>query len=197
MNTTWHKKQSFRITAVVLLLAVFLLIKDFNPSGRLEVNYDFGAESPYISRLSPDGRVLEITETVEGERYQPMVIEPVYFDVRLPQNYDNARVEVLYQKDTKTPFQLGFRTRASDWSWYLSDVTPIAQVGEWRRGEAVYDIRDARIDDQNLRFILASPGLSESGEEIQFHHIKMVFEKDKLTTANLAERVRDYLRTYK
>lgn len=174
---------------------IILLILDFSPSGQLEMSYDFEHTSPFISRLSPDGRVLEIRRNEDGEYYQPMVIEPVYFDVRLPQAFERVKVEILYDKPSKIPFKLGFRT-PGEWSWILKDMTPIDGSGNWTHGITDFELNNARYDNGNIRFILASPRLDESGDEIKIHRINMLFTKEALRFNNFWYRVKEYARTW-
>ena len=81
----------------IIILAV-LFYKDFNPQGYLRIDYDFCRQSPFISKFSPHGRVLKIKKD-RGECAQQMVIDPVYFDIRLPQKFDTARIKFWYRKD--------------------------------------------------------------------------------------------------
>lgn len=163
------------MTAIVVLV---LVIRDMVPAGALAARYDFQHASPYLSRLSPDGRVLPIEQTEKGEFFQRMVIDPVYVDVRLPGPFELARVSVWYRKKAETALRIGFRTESFDWSWHIEDVVPVEQQGEWTYGEALLHLKEASYDGQVLHLILSSPGLAESGESIALHRIEAAFMRE-------------------
>src|SRR3989338_6122940 len=87
---------------VIAVLFLYFFVKDMNPSGELSVSYNLCKPSPYISELSPHGRVLDI-EKRDEYCVQKMVIDPAYMDVRLPQRYDTTTMTVVFQKPDGQP----------------------------------------------------------------------------------------------
>lgn len=172
----------------VIILAV-LFYQDFNPDGYLKVDYDFCREDPFVSKFSPPGRVLEIEKikTVAAEDCrQKMVIDPVYFDVRLPQKFDQARLKLWYQKDADSTLQIGPAQNLAAWQWQLKDIS--------YSGTAEYDLRTVPMDKNDLRFLISSPGLDVSGKEILFDKIEIEFIKEPLTKNNFLKRIKEWIK---
>lgn len=165
-------------TPVVWLL--FLTYQYFIPSGKLEVSYDFCREAPFISRFSPDGRVLPI-EKNGAVCQQKMVIDPVYFDVRLPQSFQKAEVSLVYKKYFWQPLKLGVKTASQDWSWSIKEVMSYDWQDGWYSGTVSFDLAGTVMENHRLRFIVSSPDLSKKDQEVVFREIKIRFTKEPLT----------------
>jgi len=178
----------------VIILAV-LVYKDICPLGVLEVEYDLCRESPFFSKLSPGGRVLEI-EKKKGYCEQKMVIDPVYFDVRLPQSFRKAEMEIWYQKsNAETPLKIGPRLNPDAWAWDLQDVIFYAPMADWSIGKANFDLTKTKMDNNRIRFLISSTGLDESDKNIKFRYIKIRFEKEPLSWSNLLSRIRSLIKS--
>lgn len=183
MNTKFEK--IFTIFRTIIFIApfigaVFLVYQYIIPSGKLEVNYDFCHESPFISRLSPDGRVLPIARNGDFCQ-QKMVIDPVYFDVRLPQSFQKAEVVVNFKKSFWQPLKVGVKTSLEDWSWNMAEVVSYDLKDGWYSGVASFDLAGAIMENRRLRFIVSSPDLSKKDQAVIFREIKIKFTKEPLT----------------
>jgi len=179
-----NDQKLIKTTRVILyimigMVFVWFFLHDLNPSGVLEVSYNLCKPSPYISELSPHGRVLEI-EKKQGYCEQKMVIDPVYVDVRLPQRYDRVWVRLEYTRPRDQPLTIGVRTSLSDWQWR---IIPFEGSTHSRAGIAQFDLHDVPLDRRRTRFILSSPGLSASGQEILLRHVTFRFEKPRFSKA--------------
>jgi hypothetical protein len=97
----------------------YLIYLDFVPSGRLEFVYDFSKDSPVITNLFPANRLSEVNKITSQKSYwQSIKEEPVYFEVRLPQKFDRATIEVIYQNQNQPLIQLGLRTQGvEEWNY--------------------------------------------------------------------------------
>jgi len=184
----------------IIILAV-LFYKDFNPDGYLKVDYDFCREDPFVSKFSPTGRVLEIEKikTVAGKDcQQKMVVDPVYFDVRLTQKFDQARLKLWYQKDLVTPLRIGPAINLSNWQWQLKDINYLLTTQNfsegWLVGTAEYDLKNIQPDKNILRFLISSPGLDLSAKEIVFGRVAIEFIKEPLTKNNFFERLKEWIK---
>ena len=176
----------------IIILAV-LVYKDFNPSGYLKVGYDFCREEPFISKFSPLGRVLAV-ERINGACSQKMVIDPVYFDVRLPQRFNEVRLTIWYKKLSETKLQIGPAIDLSAWQWQLKDINYIRNEGNWQIGKTSYDLFLTQIDHNRLRFLVSSPNLADSGQEVIFKKIELEFVKKPIQNwADVIERLRDLI----
>lgn len=170
-----------------------------NPSGILEFEYNFcSSETPYFSGLSPHGRVLDI-EKPTTYNLQPttcaqrMVIDPVYFDVRLSQSYQSANIEIAADIPQDQQFKIGVGVDPENWNWKF------AQPGTNTSNNTKLfdlDLSEAQFRNNRYRFIISTPGLDQSEQEIVFDHIKFRFEKEPLTKENFLSRVSNILNQY-
>jgi len=168
---------------IIVAAFVWFFIRDLNPSGTLTVSYDLCRPSPYISEFSPLGRVLDI-EKRDGYCVQKMVIDPIYVDVRLPQRYDTATMTVVFQKSDEQPVSAGPWISTAEWQWALQALDEIATSSDgWQTAVAQFDIRERPLDHRRLRFMLSSPGLSESGREVVLREARFTFEKPRFSWA--------------
>jgi hypothetical protein len=175
----------------------FLVYQDVVPGGRLLVDYDFCHESPFISNFSPAGRVLPIEKIkTNNSKYcqQKMIIDPVYFDIRLPQGFDEVRLIIWYKKLAETKLQIGPAVDLSAWQWQLADVSYTRSDSDWQVGAASYDIFSSKLDNSRLRFLISSPGLSDSKQEITFQKIEIEFIKDPISNwTDVVERLKGFV----
>ena len=193
-----------------------------NPSGVLEFSYNFcHKETAYFSGLSPAGRVLEIKKSeirsasqrgenpkskigvsVPGpsfkekvaECFQEMVIDPIYFDVRLPQSYRQVEMEILMDKEDGQDFRIGVAVDPKNWQWAYADAVDC----ESRISVNCYslDLVKARFANNRYRFIISAPGLVESGSSIYFNSLHLKFEKEPLTVKNLLDRIKSFINRF-
>jgi len=107
-----------KIIVIVLpaVLLFWLIKKDLALDGSVEFNYDFNRLSAGITELFPADRVVKN----EGRGVR-VVAEPVYFEVRLPQTFETAKIELTYQSSDLSLLQLGLRTlhKSTDWNYYF------------------------------------------------------------------------------
>lgn len=94
------------IIAMPILLFLYLLRLDINPSGVFEVRQTVGELSPYVDRLLPDTRVLGVTPGDDGA-YQLVIGEPTYLSIHPPGAYDSLTVEMEFQNAKQPIVELG------------------------------------------------------------------------------------------
>lgn len=178
MNTIWYKYIRYIIFAVPVIALAFFSYKYINPSGTLEIRYDFcKEETPYVSGLSPHGRVLDIHEK---ECIQEMIIDPVYFDVRLSQSYRFVTVHLDIEKDFNQKLLLGVGVDPDNWQW---------EFGSESDGVYRVDLSRAKFERNRYRFILSAPDLADTGEEIIFKDMYFRFEKEPLSWHRLKNKL--------
>ena len=114
----------YKISRVVIIILPFIILgwlikKDLVLSGHLEFVYDFSQDSPAITNLFPANRLSAVNFVKDSNQYwQQINQEPVYFEARLPQKFDTATVEVVYQNQNQPLIQLGLRTLGEgDWNY--------------------------------------------------------------------------------
>jgi len=180
-------RRTIRLIVYTLIGIVFILLilHDLNPSGVLKVAYDLCKPSPYVSALSPDGRVLAVEEA-RGHCEQRMVIDPVYLDLRLPQRYSFMTMSIVFKKKETTPLRLGVQTSLTEWAWDLKEpevrermlwMTP--QYPGWQTASADFDLRAVPLAHRRLRLMLSSPQLHEKGEEVVIREVRFVLQKPR------------------
>lgn len=174
-----------------VLFAVFLVL-DFNPSGQLKFEYNFCRDSAFVSKLSPMGRVLEIEKNPKECR-QEMVIDPVYFDLRLPQKYDRGILEVEYKKKNDLDLKIGPLENAKTWEWQIKRGEIMNEDDGRTKAFFEYDMKNVEYENNALRFIISSPGLDKEDGKIFFYDIKFSLEKDSLSRENWKSRVGEWL----
>ncbi len=170
----------------------FLFYKDFNPAGYLKVDYDFCHPTPFVSKLSPHGRVLDVQKN-GNNCYQTMVIDPVYFDVRLPQRFQQVKLKIWYKKAASTPLFLGVAQNIANWQWRMKEIVYQRSFDGWQLGSAVYNLSSIVLDKHNLRFIISSPQLNKDRQQIIFKHIQIEFFTAPLSSNNFWSRCRNWL----
>ncbi len=181
------------ISLPIFILAV-LLYKDFNPAGQLTVVYDFCRPTPFISGLSPHGRVLSI-EKKDGQCSQSMVIDPVYFDVRLPQSFSSVDLTLWYHSDPPdVAFKIGPAINARAWQWNLRNLSLLARSSNYSIGRASYTLNNNPKNQQPLRFMISSPSLHSKGARITFYRLKLEFHKTPLNKNNFFEHLKNWLK---
>ena len=115
--------RSILIIAVIGLL-VWLFIQNLAISGHLEVAKDFCQSSNFISDFYPKVRVGEI-ETENNVCFQRIIVEPVYFKVKVPRTFNQVKVKIVYQNEKQPLFQLGIlkkRTLITDWQFQIKPL---------------------------------------------------------------------------
>ena len=77
------------------------------PSGERVVRLNVGGTSPYLQRFLPDERLSEI-KTADGDRYQTVIDEPVYFTLTPPAgNFSQATVTLQFDPHETPLVELG------------------------------------------------------------------------------------------
>lgn len=95
----------------------FLFYKDFVPSGRLVIINDFRSKSKLIFDLEPAVRLRKIRADRQGNFYQAIFIDPVYFNVNSPRFFEKAKVKIIYKNKNQPLFQLGLKQDAASWNF--------------------------------------------------------------------------------
>ncbi len=89
---------------------LWIVFQYFGGNGVLTLAYQFDGAGLAISELSPHGRALDLEQNQDnGETYQRVVGEPVYFTANLPGSYDRLTVELEYQNPEQTVVELGVK----------------------------------------------------------------------------------------
>lgn len=178
---------------IIILAFCWLFYLDFVPGENFSVSYNFCEKQAKVSELSPGDRLFPI-EKFSGWCQQKIAGSPVYFDVRTPQYFKSAMVEVKYKNPAGQKFQFGPQTIKNEWQWLLVDVEEIGEEGEWTIGRAEFDLRGVYQNSPMMRWLVSAPDIEKAGQPITISEIKITFEKDKLNFDNFWEQIKSYLR---
>lgn len=109
----------FAVLAIIIIGWIFFLY--FAPNGEYNYSYYFDNKPTLISEFSPSGRALEREQnSANGEFYQRIIIDPVYFSIDLPSPYPQADVTIEYQNPSQNIIQLGLRLDDDEDAWNYS-----------------------------------------------------------------------------
>lgn len=118
MENRNHKIKIF-LAIIPCMFFIFLLNKKFNFWGNFNAEYDFSyAHHPFISGIRPDARIGEIKDE-QGEFYQIIKGEPVYFDIETPKNFRNLEVEITYKTRDVKDLKVGILMDKKNWQYKL------------------------------------------------------------------------------
>ncbi len=179
--------KTLRIILILIILAIliWLFVLDFVPGDKLEINYDFCNRESMITELSPGNRLWPIKE-VNNECYQDIASSPVYFDIRVPQHFNSAEIEIKYIKPENEEFKIGPQVVKDEWVWTLEDVQ--------ENGKAEFNLENLYQNSPVMRWLISAPTVEENKQVISVSNIKIVLYKDKLNSSNFLEQVKGYIR---
>ena len=106
----------------VLCVVYFLVSTNFMFNGTFNAEYSFEKKSPFIRKLVPEGRVLPVIQNEEGQYIQEMVIDPVYFEIYLPNSVDEITIGIEYTNTSQSVIELGMQTTEEGWGYSLQPL---------------------------------------------------------------------------
>ena len=169
-----HKTIRIILIAIPILTFVWLLDKNCAFSDSLETVYRFDKNSPIISILKPEGRVLKVELDESGDYWQKMIIDPVYFDLYLPaMKFKNAEFIFAYQKPKDQIIKIGPQIFNDGWNYYLKELKCEKTENGWCIGRLNFDLSKTYIKDRKIKFMISAPNLDKSGESVKISQINL------------------------
>lgn len=166
-----------RVTTLVASVIIFALVfnRYFVPLGKLEITYDFSEDSEYISHLGPWQRLLPPEES-NGDWFQGIKDDLVYFDAQIPRWFQTAIAEITFQNPIVPIVEIGARiNQAGDYLTKPLENKLIDSLA-WSRIEAngivLYQKNPKYADLQS--FISAPPQNEIIGEYFYNFNLKKV-----------------------
>jgi len=135
------------IYSAVPLILGWAFVVDYNSSGVRSFYYSLEKSSVMITPLFPAQRLFGI-----DDGRQRLKKEPVYFHVRYPRGYRKADVIISVDNPHKLKWGIGLETGGGEWSYEVKTPDPTGFVS--------FDLRQAKITDHSLRFMITVPGFS-------------------------------------
>lgn len=159
-------KTLIRILIILGVLGViaFLIAQDLAWSGQLEVKTDFLKFTPYFSVIKPQESVM----MENGVNY--VKAEPIYFDLYLPRDFDQARVEVEYKDEFGYKILLGPNLKKG---WDSKELTDLpSPSNDYKINSVDFALADTNINNGKLRFMISIPEFKE-GNGIYIKNVKV------------------------
>ncbi|MFH1610752.1 MAG: hypothetical protein ABIA91_02565 [Patescibacteria group bacterium] len=178
---------------IILVALIWLFVLDFVPGEKLEINYDFCNKESMITELSPGDRLWPIKK-VNNECFQDIAASPVYFDIRVPQYFNSAEIEVKYIKPDNEEFKIGPQVKKDEWIWMLEDIQEIEKNGESKIGKAEFNLENIYQNSSVMRWLISASTVEENKQVISISNIKIVLYKDRLSVDNLLQQIKSYVK---
>ncbi len=102
----------------VALLA-WLFFQNLVPTGELVLTYGKESATSPISDLHPEQRIIELPEYGNSQRF---FIDPVYFDAKVPREFDTVTVEMVWQNESQPILELGARKVRGSWGFVVKPL---------------------------------------------------------------------------
>ena len=186
-----------RANLIVLPLTILFMMlwRDLAPSGELVIAQNLSAYSPSVSAIYPLGRVDEIMALDGGEFYQPIIHEPVYFDVLLPRRLRAARLRLIYRSENLDDLKIGLKINGSGWQYDLKSAAVAGQTDAqgWRTDEYIFSLDRAAIEKRRVRFIVSAPSLGHENALLYLKRAEIQFSGRPLTFSDVFYAVLDKL----
>lgn len=170
------------VLAVLAVLA-FIFADDLAWSGSLEVKTDFLKFTPYFSVLKPQDRV-----TMTEVNY--VKAEPIYFDLYLPRNFDQAKVEIEYQNEFGYKMSLGPNIKTG-WDLKSLENLPVASK-DYKISSIDFDLADKNINNGKLRFMLSIPDLEDENKGVNLKNVTVTLTRQPLWQGNILQNLLSY-----
>ncbi|MBI1961726.1 MAG: hypothetical protein HYS45_03440 [Parcubacteria group bacterium] len=100
-----------------LLLLGWLFSQNLVPSGEFILEYKKGSAISPISDIHPEKRVIDL-----GNESQSFFIDPVYFDAKVPREFDTVIVDMLFQNQSQPILELGARRLRGSWGFVMKPL---------------------------------------------------------------------------
>ena len=115
----------------LLSIVVYVVYLDLDLDGVREIRHTLDSQHVMVKGPTPEVRVLENKGFV-SENYWEIIIDPVYFHVFIPRQYDRVVVELEYMADAVPLIQLGGALGKTGWNfaWHCVQNTALDTI-DW------------------------------------------------------------------
>jgi len=116
-NIIWISRTILIILSIALL--VWLFWQNLVPTGILVLEYKKANPVSPITDLHPEKRVIDLEEDGLNQRFY---VDPVYFDAKVPREFDTVTVEMVWQNQSQPILELGARKIRGAWGFVLKPL---------------------------------------------------------------------------
>lgn len=167
----------------VIGVIIYLIAQDLAWIGKLEVKTDFSRFTPYFSVIKPQENVI----LENGVNY--VKAEPVYFDLYLPRDFDQAKVEVEYKDEFGYKILFGPNLKNG---WDTKALTDLPSASnDYKINSVDFDLGQANINNGKLRFMITIPEF-KAGQGIYLKNVKVTLLRQPIWQGNLVQNLLNY-----
>jgi hypothetical protein len=177
-----------------LILLSWLFYQNLVVRGELEIHRNFCSPSRLISNLYPEDRVGR-PENQEGNCWQRIFVEPVYFKIKVPRTFSEIELEIVYQNSQHSVLQLGLMKKKKnplDWEFQLKKIKQEPSL-EWQRAQVKFQGGAEYLTDHALEFMISAPGLTTARHEIKIKEITVRLSRPPFSWQNFWQDLQNYL----
>lgn len=187
MFSFWHKFIRVILIFFPIVTLGWLVMKEINPSGRMEAVYDVWHESPFISKLYPKDRISGIKQDADNEPYRIFIREPVYFDLKPNDNFLEVAVTIKYKNASTEPLKFGGLINKEAWAFDWRELPPTE--GALQTKTEIFEFKKLVPEGQKFRFGFSAPGFMAN--DVEIYKIKALFIREPLTEQEAANKILD------
>lgn len=179
-------KRVLLLSIIPLVLLSFWVWQDLAPSGYVSFEKTSALRTPQISQFYPEGRLGEPMQVGEIE-YQPVLGEPIYFDVRLPRVLDTIEVKIFVTGDVND-VTIGLRqppTATEPWRYILTKPN-IDDKGNVKVISQKFELSQSYVENGKVRFLFAIP----EGANIALGKVEVEIKGAPLSVSVLQEAIK-------
>ncbi len=114
-NIIWIWRAVLFVLSVCLL--AWLFWQNLVPSGILVLEHKKASPASPISDLHPEKRIIDLYDN-----NQIFYIDPVYFDAKVPREFDTVTVQIAWQNQSQPILELGARKVRGAWGFILKPL---------------------------------------------------------------------------
>jgi len=116
-STIWIWRGFLAGFSIALLAWIFF--QNMVPTGILVLKYKKANPISPITDLHPEKRIIELDEGGENQRFY---IDPVYFDAKVPREFDTVTIQMAWQNQSQPILELGARKVRGAWGFVLKPL---------------------------------------------------------------------------
>ncbi len=119
-----NQKEIILIWRAILVVASigilsWVFFQNLVPSGEIVLTHKKDSASSLISNLHPKQRVFSTQREPDVQRF---FIDPVYFDAKVPREFDTVSVEIIWQNDLHPIMEIGSRKVRGAWGFVVKPL---------------------------------------------------------------------------
>jgi len=103
----------------ICALLLWLFWMNLVPSGELDLSYRAGDPASPVSEFHPEQRLIDLPEDGDAQR---LYIDPVYFDVKVPREFDTVTATLRWRNESQPIIELGARSVRGAWGFVMKPL---------------------------------------------------------------------------